>query len=393
MKEGTIHENIEKQIFQIKAYLDGKLSQEEKVEFERWIERDLTHQRLMERIKNERVLAGKIRFCERNNREEGWKYIQKRIHHSFLFRRIIRYAAVAVVSISVGAAIVFWNNTRPDTKQESCVVQQESPSLQGGAKVYLELASGEHFVLDSTKCIQTQIDGVVIKTDKVGSLVVDVQEKGSTGNEVEYNRIVVPKTGEYHLVLADGSQVWVNSHSVIEFPTRFTNKERRVKILSGEAYFEVEKDPGHPFIVEVQNKEVRVLGTSFHINCYEEKFATTLVTGKVEVALENKTYLLTPSMQISITDDSVSLAKVNVREFLAWKDGWFVFKNRRLEEVLIILSRWYNIEIFYQKEELKNLHFTGSIQRHSDVEELLQFLQKTGSVRFSLDGQTLIVSE
>ena len=98
-------------------------------------------------------------------------------------------------------------------------------------------------------------------------------------------------------------------------------------------------------------------------------------------------------MQISITDDSVSLAKVNVREFIAWKDGWFVFKNRRLEEVLIILSRWYNIEIFYQKEELKNLHFTGSIQRHSDVEELLQFLQKTGSVRFSLDGQTLIVSE
>lgn len=159
-------------------------------------------------------------------------------------------------------------------------------------------------------------------------------------------------------MLADGTRVWVNSFSDLEFPSQFVGKERRVR-LTGEAYFEVSRDTAKPFIVEVGGKEIKVLGTSFNINDYDGKFVTTLVTGRVGVYEDEQEYILEPSMQIQIANGDVALSNVDTREFIAWKEGWFVFKKRRLQDVLDILSRWYDVAVFYQNSRVAEFAFHG----------------------------------
>ena len=98
-------------------------------------------------------------------------------------------------------------------------------------------------------------------------------------------------------------------------------------------------------------------------------------------------------MQVRIEGNDILVGKVDVREFTAWKDGLFVFKKQKLREVMDILSRWYDVDVFYQNLELQNLHFTGTIQRHSEISGVLKFLEKTDIVKFTLNGKTLIVSK
>lgn len=382
---------IDERIRLIKAYLDGRLTPVEEEMLQRWLEESSSNRELLCRLQDEQLLLNKLHFRERNNKEQGWINIQKRIHRGQ--RRlfvVVRYAAVIAVVLCIG--IVFYLLRGGVERQDMNLVDKSTVPVRGGYKAYLELADGKHFVLDSLSEIRANLDGALIRTGDKGLVVVEKQELKQENEEIEYNRIVVPKGGEYKLVLADGTCVWVNSFSDLEFPSQFVGKERRVR-LTGEAYFEVSRDTAKPFIVEVGGKEVKVLGTSFNINDYDGKFVTTLVTGRVGVYEDEREYILEPSMQIQIANGDVALSNVDTREFIAWKEGWFVFKKRRLQDVLDILSRWYDVAVFYQNSELQNLHFTGTIKRHSDIADVLKFLEKTDMVKFTLNGRTLTVSE
>lgn len=382
---------IDERIRLIKAYLDGRLTPVEEEMLQRWLEESSSNRELLCRLQDEQLLLNKLHFRERNNKEQGWINIQKRIHRGQ--RRlfvVVRYAAVIAVVLCIG--IVFYLLRGGVERQDMNLVDKSTVPVRGGYKAYLELADGKRFVLDSLSEIRANLDGALIRTGDKGLVVVEKQELKQENEEIEYNRIVVPKGGEYKLVLADGTCVWVNSFSDLEFPSQFVGKERRVR-LTGEAYFEVSRDTAKPFIVEVGGKEVKVLGTSFNINDYDGKFVTTLVTGRVGVYEDEREYILEPSMQIQIANGDVALSNVDTREFIAWKEGWFVFKKRRLQDVLDILSRWYDVAVFYQNSELQNLHFTGTIKRHSDIADVLKFLEKTDMVKFTLNGRTLTVSE
>ena len=113
----------------------------------------------------------------------------------------------------------------------------------------------------------------------------------------------------------------------------------------------------------------------------------------MQVAVNDLDYILTPCMQVGVEGDVVLVEEVDVREFTAWKDGVFIFKKQKLREVMDILSRWYDVDVFYQNSELQNMHFTGTIQRHSEISGVLKFLEKTDMVKFTLNGKTLIVSK
>ena len=303
----------------------------------------------------------------------------------------MRYVAVLVTIMLIGVAVYQVVDCRKED-DNGLLARKQPMSMKGGYRAYLELVTGERLVLDSTSNVTTRIEGAVIKAENKGTVIVDEQKTDSVTESVEYNRLVIPRGGEYKIVLADGSQVWINSQSVLEFPACFVGKERRVR-LQGEAYFEVSKNVERPFIVDMGNKEIRVLGTSFNVNDYDGKFVTTLVSGKVQVFVNDKDYVLTSSMQVRVEGDDVFVEEVDVREFTAWKDGLFVFKKQKLREVMDILSRWYDVDVFYQNLELQNLHFTGTIQRHSEISGILKFLEKTDIVKFTLNGKTLIVSK
>ena len=384
--------SIEEKVHRIKAYLDETMTPEEEVEFQRWLDASVANRVLLDRIRDERILLNKIRFAERNDKGKGWDNIQKKIRKSpGIFIRFMRYVAVLVTIMLIGVAVYQVVDCRKED-DNGLLARKQPMSMKGGYRAYLELVTGERLVLDSTSNVTTRIEGAVIKAENKGTVIVDEQKTDSVTESVEYNRLVIPRGGEYKIVLADGSQVWINSQSVLEFPACFVGKERRVR-LQGEAYFEVSKNVEKPFIVDMGNKEIRVLGTSFNVNDYDGKFVTTLVSGKVQVFVNDKDYVLTSSMQVRVEGDDVFVEEVDVREFTAWKDGLFVFKKQKLREVMDILSRWYDVDVFYQNLELQNLHFTGTIQRHSEISGMLKFLEKTDIVKFTLNGKTLIVSK
>ena len=384
--------SIEEKVHRIKAYLDETMTPEEEVEFQRWLDTSVANRVLLDRIRDERILLNKIRFAERNDKGKGWDNIQKKIRKSpGIFIRFMRYVAVLVTIMLIGVAVYQVVDCRKED-DNGLLARKQPMSMKGGYRAYLELVTGERLVLDSTSNVTTRIEGAVIKAENKGTVIVDEQKTDSVTESVEYNRLVIPRGGEYKIVLADGSQVWINSQSVLEFPACFVGKERRVR-LQGEAYFEVSKNVEKPFIVDMGNKEIRVLGTSFNVNDYDGKFVTTLVSGKVQVFVNDKDYVLTSSMQVRVEGDDVFVEEVDVREFTAWKDGLFVFKKQKLREVMDILSRWYDVDDFYQNLELQNLHFTGTIQRHSEISGMLKFLEKTDIVKFTLNGKTLIVSK
>ena len=384
--------SIEEKVHRIKAYLDETMTPEEEVEFQRWLDTSVANRVLLDRIRDERILLNKIRFAERNDKGKGWDNIQKKIRKSpGIFIRFMRYVAVLVTIMLIGVAVYQVVDCRKED-DNGLLARKQPMSMKGGYRAYLELVTGERLVLDSTSNVTTRIEGAVIKAENKGTVIVDEQKTDSVTENVEYNRLVIPRGGEYKIVLADGSQVWINSQSVLEFPACFVGKERRVR-LQGEAYFEVSKNVEKPFIVDMGNKEIRVLGTSFNVNDYDGKFVTTLVSGKVQVFVNDKDYVLTSSMQVRVEGDDVFVEEVDVREFTAWKDGLFVFKKQKLREVMDILSRWYDVDVFYQNLELQNLHFTGTIQRHSEISGMLKFLEKTDIVKFTLNGKTLIVSK
>ena len=384
--------SIEEKVHRIKAYLDETMTPEEEVEFQRWLDTSVANRVLLDRIRDERILLNKIRFAERNDKGKGWDNIQKKIRKSpGIFIRFMRYVAVLVTIMLIGVAVYQVVDCRKED-DNGLLARKQPMSMKGGYRAYLELVTGERLVLDSTSNVTTRIEGAVIKAENKGTVIVDEQKTDSVTESVEYNRLVIPRGGEYKIVLADGSQVWINSQSVLEFPACFVGKERRVR-LQGEAYFEVSKNVEKPFIEDMGNKEIRVLGTSFNVNDYDGKFVTTLVSGKVQVFVNDKDYVLTSSMQVRVEGDDVFVEEVDVREFTAWKDGLFVFKKQKLREVMDILSRWYDVDVFYQNLELQNLHFTGTIQRHSEISGMLKFLEKTDIVKFTLNGKTLIVSK
>ena len=300
-----------------------------------------------------------------------------------------RYGAVAVFTIGIAIGLI----ERPweDRSSEISPMAQQPAVLPGSYKAVLTLASGEQGNLEEWCRDSLWKDGTLIRKRK-GELTYEQKAGDMQQEEMLFNTITIPRSGEYKLVLSDGTKVWLNSDSKLEFPNTFVGDERRVK-LAGEAYFEVAKNKAKPFRVEVDRVEVVVLGTSFNIHAYDEAVKTTLVEGAVKLNVAGKAYSLSPGFEANVDQGGVKIVKSDVYEQIAWKDGRFVFREKRLEEVMSILSRWYDFEIFYQNAAVKDLHFTGNIPRHATINEVLKFLERTHLVHFSVVGRTVIVSE
>ena len=379
----------------ITAELSETITPEEKERLNVWLAEDERHYMRYCRIR-ERLKRGEGENVFRNPERvrEDMEKLKKKLSGNK--RRFLlsgnyfwRYGAVAVFTIGIAIGLI----ERPweDRSSEMSPMAQQPAVLPGSYKAVLTLASGEQVNLEEWCRDSLWKDGTLIRKRK-GELTYEQKAGDMQQEEMLFNTITIPRSGEYKLVLSDGTKVWLNSDSKLEFPNTFVGDERRVK-LAGEAYFEVAKNKAKPFRVEVDRVEVVVLGTSFNIHAYDEAVKTTLVEGAVKLNVAGKAYSLSPGFEANVDQGGVKIVKSDVYEQIAWKDGRFVFREKRLEEVMSILSRWYDFEIFYQNAAVKDLHFTGNIPRHATINEVLKFLERTHLVHFSVVGRTVIVSE
>lgn len=251
-----------------------------------------------------------------------------------------------------------------------------------GQKIDLKSASNQ---------IVQSLGGVTIRKTADGQIVYTALP-GSQNSEEEWNSIITPLGGRYKIILSDGSLVMLNSGSKLEFPIGFRGKERRVK-LTGEAYFEVTKDPSKPFIVVSGRGLTEVLGTKFNVSNYPEDqvIKTTLLEGKVKFTdnVSQGMKVLLPGEQASLSGDHMQVSEVNAADFMAWKDNKFIFKNEELAVIMHQLSRWYDIDVDYNSLPERRLY--ANISANVNLSEVLRMLSVTSDLKFNVDGRRVSV--
>ena len=317
--------------------------------------------------------------------------LQQKVKRQHLFQ-IIRYAAILILPLSV--LLLFWLHQEKELPPMNVAVVGVMDSTDMH-KVYLVLEGGTKVDL-STPHVDTirQDDGQLLAVDTLGKLVYNtVQEEVE---ELSYHKIVVPRGGEYTVELNDGTRVRLNADSELRFPVKFVGNERKV-FLKGEAYFEVERDTSRPFRVDVHGDAIiEVLGTEFNVNAYPEnaEIFATLVLGKVRVAdlQTDSTVVLLPNQQAALSGAGINVKEVNPEDFISWINGRFYFEKMPLEEILIQLGRWYDLQVFWANEELKSYEFTGAIWRDNTIRQTLDMIEKTTDVCFTVSGRTVTVN-
>lgn len=304
----------------------------------------------------------------------------------------INYAAATIVIclFSTGAYFLFKHAPKKNISKTENIKKIQEELLPGGNKAILTLADGSSIILDSAEngTLTTQGNIKIFKLN--GKLSYNKLNKPPSG--VLYNTISTPKGGEYQLVLADGSKVWINAASSLRFPATFTGKERKVE-LQGEAYFEVAKNAFMPFKVKVNETEVEVLGTHFNINSYEDESAirTTLLEGSIKINKNHSSSLLKPGQQAQINKEGVKIVKVvDAEEAVAWKQGNFYFDRADIYTVMRQIARWYDVEVEYKASV--SSHFVGTISRSVDLSQVLSMLHLTGEVKFEIKDRKIIVA-
>ena len=194
------------------------------------------------------------------------------------------------------------------------------------------------------------------------------------------------------VILDDGTEVWLNSESVLRYPTKYEGKERVVELL-GEGYFEVKKDHKRPFIVRTPQVDTRVLGTEFNVQAYENQpINVTLVEGSVAVKEKHgKEIVLKPGENAHVVNGNIHVEEVDVQIYTSWKEGFFYFEDVRLEDLLSELGRWYDFTVFFQNPDTKDYRFKFWADRKEDFESVISRLSETATVTLLINDRSVIV--
>lgn len=328
-------------------------------------------------------LKASSRFSSREAYERFRTYCGKR--RRMRWRRRLQVAACLVFLLSGGGA--WWLLSRGDGPERRPVAQAITPIT---SKAYITLPTGEHVEL-GRRGKTVVADGSMIRQDS--AVVSYAADSVAKTEEVVYHELNVPRGGEYMLVLSDSTRVWVNAASRLRYPVRFQER-REVYLLEGEAYFDVERDGSAPFIVHTSRGAVRVLGTEFNVNAYDEAsgVVTTLVEGRVRFSGEGKDVILRPGEQVATDGKNAwQVREVDVSEYVGWKDGVYVFNRRTLEELMEIVERNYDVTLFFANEECKALRFSGDLKKYDELNDFLRFMETSGDVCFVVRDKTVTV--
>lgn len=371
----------------IKAFLDD-LSGEEREKYERLMNEPGLLNNARELGDKEYILS-ELKKEPRFRSGEAYRKLEKYMHETTRKRRIRRMSRVAVAAVLLLLLGTGYYLFRADPMEPE---RQEIAIVPMSAKAYITLADGIRVDLMKPKKEDfKEKDGTLITRDSA-CVVYNQQEKVT---EVIYNELSVPRGGEYMLVLSDGTRVWVNADSRLKFPVQFTGKNRDVYLLNGEIYFEVTRDEEHPFRVHTSRGMVTVLGTEFNVRDYagEREVVTTLAKGSVRYEENGKEVVLQPGEQVAAgkEDGNLSVREVNTREYTGWKDGQYVFYNQTLEVLMENIGRMYDVTVFFGNPEVKQLRFSGDLQKYERVEHFLRYIETGGDVCFIVKDKTISV--
>ncbi len=300
--------------------------------------------------------------------------VRERIEKSlraYRFRRkkLIYYcsAAAATLLLVIGSALFFM------TDRNNIVEPQEKlltlGSISSENEIQLLMSDGNHMNLHNNSTINLSEEGSsLIIRDSVSQRKIKIEEQTT-------NKLITPYGKRSSLILADGSKVWLNSGTEIEFPSVFSDKGREIRI-SGEIFIDVAKQ-GKPFLIHTLHSQIEVFGTSFNVSAYEEerRESVVLVEGSVKVKSNtgNTSVVLSPNQMAEIEDGRIKSKTVDVSEYISWKNGFIRFNKTPIDEVLRKVARYYNVEFRYNENLLLNTKTcSGNLFLSDDIKDVLK---------------------
>ena len=384
----------------IAKYLLGTLDTEEEDRLRQWTAENEANRQLLERMADPRFVQEKM---------NQWRTIQppetierkdtpaKPAHKPFPVWRVSAAAAVLLLLVAGGVLLNRSNQRYRDLKTRYDKEHYVASIKPGETKATLTTESGRTIVLGGDEKSNSQAIAAV--KSKQEQEMARKRQKAQE-DRIALNNLEIPRGGEFHITLEDGTEVWLNAESTLKYPDHFDGNTRAVA-LTGEAYFKVAKDGrGRPFFVKTAGQCVRVYGTEFNIFSYDEdQFVyTTLVNGCISLMRENSQdseLILTPGHQAVFgkADGATKVKPVATDVVTSWRNGMFVFQDQTLDQIMRQLSRWYNFTYSFTTEEAANTLFMGRMARSSKFGEVLEILEQSGHLKFDVKDNHIVISK
>lgn len=365
------------------------------VDLDNWIAQNNANKNLYNQLSDVKHQLKKLELYEQFDSEKAFKKIQPKLIADVvpLTKRILRTTAV-LIPILIASYFIFQNINDDHSLELAQIDQVVSPGKQ---TAILTLSDGREIELDGSETNDKIYDRDMLISNVKNALQYAITGQ-SNQQKKQLNTLRTPKGGTYRVILSDGTKVWLNANSSIQYPVFFNDSIRFIQII-GEAFFDVVHN-GKPFIVESSSTEIRVMGTSFNVYDFagETTVRTTLVTGKIgirSVITGNQVpvKILQPNQQavLNTTTNKMKFIEVSTDQFTSWIKGKFEFNNESLEAVFVRLSRWYNFEYEFKNDKAKNQHFTGRIGNQQPVSSILQMLELTSDVKFKIEQSKIVI--
>ena len=378
----------------VRRSLMEELTGEEQQQLNTWLNASPAHQAYYDRISGFNPAEGLPGLSKEQYERDFIRYVSliRQAKRQQKRRRLVyftRYAAVFVVLLAVG--VYFWYQ---GTSVSETPVTSLPLAVQGKPQPILVTEEGARVLLDEQGRSLQQISHGRISSGKHGIVYNNISQ-GTTSAVVGHHTLIIPRGGEYRVELADGTIVWLNSETEFSYPVSFADSTREVT-LKGEAYFNVVKNSDAAFLVQVDEFTVKVYGTEFNVNAYEaDRVETVLTQGSVSMRCGDEEVMLKPNQKGAYfkSDGAMRVEDVNVLSYVAWKNGDFIFKDESLESIMNKLARWYDLDVFYQNKELKEIRLSGNLKRYKDVQDLFNAFEKISEARIKVDGRTVVVSK
>jgi ferric-dicitrate binding protein FerR (iron transport regulator) len=355
--------------------LTNQISEEDNRRLDELLASDNQAQELWQQMSQVQNVRKLVSFNKSYNPENSWQTLQDKLAASAApnaippatdqapvvkigGRRWLRYSAAAIVAgVVVTAGVLFFQNrynTRDDLK--------------------LQLANGRSISLEQDE----NLKDVFANAGKIDANGI--------------NTLSVPNTASYKLQLADGTQVWMNAATDLNFPYQFNSSSREVT-LKGEAYFKVAQNAGAPFVVKVNGVKINVLGTEFNVKAYPgEPMQISLVNGKVSVERDDDKQILQPGEAVDVQSGK-KLAKISFDEtmVLGWMHGIYYFKNEELGNIIPAIERWFDVQVKLDNPSLAKTHITGALEKQKYITDFLEMLSKTTGINYETNGGEIIL--
>ncbi len=370
------------------AAFSGSITADEREKLARWLEEApanrAEYDRLMEECLHIRWAQQELTIDVEASKKAIREGIARRDRKRLMRRTGLSTAAAVVAAVALWFAVSDKDMARDDV---GIISTRAMLVLSDGTQVEVGGMKGRIVEQDGWRITATADD--VLEYEQVGT---------PTDNDAEpiYNRIRVPRGGEFYIKLGDGTEVWINSDSELEYPLNFAADTRETS-LRGEAYFKVRHDSERPFIVRSGDFSMRVYGTEFNLNTYSpEKFELVLVEGSVGFngKQEMAERMLSPN-HLAVIDTGTGEAEVSevyVRKYVAGKNDELIFRDEPLESVMEKLGRLYNVDVVFENDAVRPLRFDVNMRRYESIASLFYYFEKISDVNFRLDGGTVYIN-